>query len=104
MSCVPLVYSWDEQILPHGFFLTFVVELLQRQESGDDLYFELRKRVVQCRDVIQVSVSKNKIPGFLKLVDRKRWIEICYSCSCTNYCSQLREITSDAVESGSKEI
>ena len=98
MSCVPLVYSWDEQILPHGFFLTFVVELLQQQESGDDLYFELRKRVVQCRDVIQVSVSKNKIPGFLKLVDRKRWIEICYSCSCTNYCSQVREITSDAVE------
>ena len=98
MSCVPLVYSWDEQILPHGFFLTFVVELLQRQERGDDIYFELRKRVIQCRDVIQVSVSKNKKPGFLKLVDRKRWIENCYSCSCTNYCSQLREITSDAVE------
>ena len=98
MNCVPLVYSWDEQILPHGFFLTFVVELLQRRESGDDLYFELRKRVIQCRDVIQVSVSKNKIPGFLKLVDRKRWIEICYSCSCTNYCSQLQEITSDVVE------
>ena len=98
LSCAPLVYSWDEQILPHGFFLTFVVELLQRQERGDDLYFELRKRVIQCRDVIQVSVSKNKIPGFLKLVDRKRWIEICYSCITTSYCSKLREITSDAVE------
>ena len=100
MSCVPLVYSWDEQILPHGFFLTFVVELLQQQESGDKLYFELREDVIQCRYVIQVTVAKKKIPGCLKLVDRKRWIEICYSCShiSTKYCSQLREITSDRVE------
>ena len=98
MSCVPLVYSWDEQILPHGFFLTCVVELLRRQKGRDKVYFQLRERVIQCRDVIQVTVAENKIPGFLKLVDRKRWIEICYSCSTTNYCSKLREITSDAVE------
>ena len=98
MSCVPLVYSWGEQILPHGFFLTFVVELLRRQKGRDKIYFQLREHVIQCRDVIQVIVADNKIPGFLKLVDRKRWIEICYSCSTTNYCSKLREITSDAVE------
>ena len=98
MSCVPLVYSWDEQILPHGFFLTFVVELLRRQEGRDKVYFQLREHVIQCRDVVQVIVAETKITGFLKLVDRKRWIEICYSCSTTNYCSKLREITSDAVE------
>ena len=98
MSCVPLVYSWDEQILPHGFFLTFVVELLRRQEGKDKIYFQLREHVIQCRDVVQVIVAEKKIPGFLKLVDGKRWIEICYSCSTTNYCSKLQEITSDAIE------
>ena len=41
MNCVPFLYSWDEQILPHSFFLTFIVELLRRQEGGDMLYFEL---------------------------------------------------------------
>ena len=97
MSCVPLVYSWDEQILPHSFFPTFVVELL-RQQSRDNLYFELRIHVIQCRDVIQVVAARRNIPGFLKLVDRKRWIEICYSCSTTKYCSMIREITSYAVE------
>ena len=99
MSCLPLVYSWDDQILPHGFFLTFVVELLQRRESGDKIYFDLRKHVIQSRDVIQVTVAEDEIPGFLKVVDRKRSIEICYSCDTTSNCSKLREITSDAVKS-----
>ena len=98
MSCVPLVYSWDERILPHGFFLTCIVELFRRQKGRNKIYFQLREGVVQCRDVIQVIVAENKIPGFLKLVDRKRWIEICYSCRTTNYCSKLREVTSDAVK------
>ena len=100
MSCVPLVFTWDEQILPHGFFLTFVVELLHQKGVRDNIHFELKKDVLQCRYMIQVTVSKNKIPGFLKLIDRKRWIEICYFCSRmgTKYCPQLLEITSDAVE------
>ena len=98
LSCDPLVYSWGGQILPHGFFLTFVVELMQQQESGDKLYFELRDQVNQCRDEIQVTVAKKKIPGFLKLVNKKRWIEICYSCFSTEYCSKLQEITSDRIQ------
>ena len=71
-----------------------------QQESGDKLYFELRDQVNQCRHVIQVIVAKNIIPGFLNLVDRKRWIEICYSCTTTKYCSKLQEssTTSDAVK------
>ena len=32
------------------------------------------------------------------MVNRKRWIEICYSCSTTRYCSYLREIISNAVD------
>ena len=99
LSCVPLVFTWGECFLPHGFFLTFVVELLSQQEDEDKLYFELRKGVTQCRCEIQVVVAENYIPGFLKLIDRKRGIEICYSCNTTNYyCSKIKEITYDAVE------
>ena len=97
-SCVPLAFTWGGRILPHGFFLTLVVELLRQQEDEDDLHFELRKDVTQCRQEIQLIVAKSKIPGFLKMVNRKRWIEICYSCSTTRYCSDLREIISNAVD------
>ena len=97
MSCVPLVYSWDEQILPHGFFLTLVVELLRQQKSNDDLHFELRKDVIQCRHEIQLIVAKRRIPGVVKLVDRKRWVEVCYSGDM-RYCFQLQEVTTVAIE------
>ena len=97
MSCVPLVYSWDEQILPHGFFLTLVVELLRQKESNDDLHFELRKDVIQCRHEIQLIVAKRRIPGVVKLGDRKRWVEVCYSDDM-RYCRQLQEVTTIAIE------
>ena len=96
MSCVPLVYSWDEQILPHGFFLTLVVELLLQKESDDSLHFELRNDVLQCRHEIQLIVAKRRIPGVVKLGDRKRWVEVCYT-SDMRYCSQLRNIIDNAV-------
>ena len=98
-SCVPLAFTWGGRILPHGFFLTLVVELLQKIR-GNIRYFKLQEDIAQCREVIQVSApdSKIDIPGFVKLVDKKRWIEICYSCSTTRYCSDLREIISNAVD------
>ena len=77
-SCVPLAFVWDGRILPHDSFLALVVELLRQQEGEDNLHFELRKDVTQCRQEIQLIVAKSKIPGFLKMVNRKRWIEICY--------------------------
>ena len=97
MSCVPLVFTWNKQFLPHGFFLTFVVELLQK--STENHYFELMD-ITQCRYVLQVMVAKHKIPGDLKLVDKERWIEIRYSCSIVDrkFCSRLHEITRDAVK------
>ena len=97
--CVPLAFTWGQRILPHGFFLTLVVELLQKK-CGDIHNFELQEDIAQCREVIQVSApdSKIDIPGFMKLVDKKRWIEICYSCSTTRYCTDLREIISNAVD------
>ena len=67
---------------------------------ADIINFDLQEDIAQCREVIQVSApdSKIDIPGFVKLVDRKRWIEIFYSCSTTRYCSDLREIISNAID------
>ena len=96
LSCVPLAFTWDGRILPHGFFLTLVVELLRQQEGGDDLHFELRKDVTQCRHEIQLIVAKRRIPGVVKIVDRKRWVEICYSDD-VRYCSQLRVVVDNAI-------
>ena len=95
-SCVPLAFTWGGRILPHGFFLTLVVELLQKKRFN----FKLKEDIAQCREVIQMSApdSKIDIPGFVKLVDRKRWIEICYSCSTTRYCSDLCEILGNAID------
>ena len=92
----PLIFTWDEQILPHGFFLTLVVMLLRQTESNDSLHFELRKYVIQCRHEIQLVVAKRRISGVVKLANRKRWVEICYSGDMS-YCFQLREVITKAV-------
>ena len=96
-SCVPLVFTWDERILPHGFFLTLVVELLQQKQCRENIHFDFPRNVDQCRDMIQLTVVKKQLPGVMKLVDRKRWIEIYYS-SNTRYCVKLHAVISNAVE------
>ena len=97
ISCVPLVYSWDDQILPRGFFLALVVELLRQKKSDDDLHFELRKDVIQCRHKFQLIVAKRRIPGVVKLEDRTRWVEVCYSDDM-RYCHQLQEVMTIAID------
>ena len=96
LSCVPLAFTWGGRILPHGFFLTLVVVLLRRQEGEDNLHFELRKDINQCRHEIQLIVAKRRIPGVVKIVDRKRWVEVCYSDD-VRYCSQLRVVVDNAI-------
>ena len=95
-SCVPLAFTWGGRILPHGFFLTLVVDLLRQQEGEDNLHFELRKDVTQCRHEIQLIVAKRRIPGVVKIVDRKRWVEVCYSDD-VRYCCQLRVVVDNAI-------
>ena len=68
-SCVPLVFTWDERILPHGFFLTLVVELLTTKYNVEKYSFILisQKDVDQCRDMIQVSAPDSKETVYLVL-------------------------------------
>ena len=96
---VPLVLFWDDLILPHGFFLTVAVELLQKSRSGDSYEFQLRTDKPQWRGEIQVSEVDGRIPGVVKLGDRKRWIQVsCSSDSDITYCPLVHQLVHNATQ------
>ena len=96
---VPLALLWGDLILPHGFFLTVAVELLQKSRGGDSYEFELRTDKPQWRGEIQVSEVDGKIPGVVKLGDRKRWIQVsCSSVSDITYCSLVHQLVHNATQ------
>ena len=94
---VPLALLWGDLILPHGFFLTVAVELLQKSRGGDSYEFQLRKDKPQWRGEIQVSEVEGKIPGVVKLGDRKRWIQVSYS-SASTYCPLVHQLVHSATQ------
>ena len=93
----PLALLWGDLILPHGFFLTVAVELLQKSRGGDSYEFELRTDKPQWRGEIQVSEVEGKIPGVVKLGDRKRWIQVSYS-SASTYCPLVHQLVHSATQ------
>ena len=97
MHSVPLVFSWGERILPHGFFFTVAVELLGRSNEKGDIKFELRTDIAQCREQIQVNAVHGEIPGIVKLTNRTRWIQLC-SSSNAEYCHTIYKAVNTAVE------
>ena len=94
---VPLALLWGDLILHHGFFLTVAVELLQKSRGGDSYEFELRKDKPQWRGEIQMSEVEGKIPGVVKLGDRKRWIQVSYS-SASTYCPLVHQLVHSATQ------
>ena len=96
MHSVPLVFNWDEHILPHGFFFTVVVELLGRSKKRGDIRFELRTDIAQCREEIQMKAVHGEIPGVVKLINRTRWIQVC-SSSCAEYCPIIYKPVNTAI-------
>ena len=94
---VPLALLWGDLILPHGFFLTVAVELLQKSRSRDSYEFQLRTDKPQWRGEIQVSEVKRKIPGVVKLGDRQRWIQVSYSSAIT-YCPLVYQLIHSATQ------
>ena len=97
MHSKPLVFSWGERILPHGFFFTVVVELLGRSNEKGDIRFQLRTDIAQCREEIQMKAVHGKIPGVVKLINRTRWIQVC-SSSNAEYCPTIYKAVNTAVE------
>ena len=97
MHSVPLVFSWDERILPHGFFFTVAVELLGRSKEKGDMKFELRTDIAQCREEIQMKAVHGEMPGVVKLINRTRWIQVC-SSSQARHCPTIYKAVNTAVE------
>ena len=97
MHSIPLVFSWDERILPHCFFFTVVVELLGRSKEKGDIRFELCADIAQCREEIQMNAIHGEIPGVVRLIKRTRWIEVC-SSSQTRHCPTIYDAVNEAVE------
>ena len=97
MHSVPLVFSWGERILPHGFFFTVAVELLGRSNEKGDIRFELRTDIAQCREEIQMKAVHGEIPGVVKLINRTRWIQVC-SSSQARHCPTIYKAVNTAVE------
>ena len=97
MHSVPLVFSWGERILPHGFFFTVAVELLGRLKEKSDIRFELHTDIAQCREEIQMNAVHGEIPGVMKLINRTRWIQVC-SSSQARYCPTIYKAVNTAVE------
>ena len=102
-SSNPLALLWGEVILPHGFFVTAIVELQDKSGRDRGYVFELRKDIVQWREEIQLSEAKLKIPGVVKLTDRQRWIQVSYSGD-KSYCSRVYRVVISAIERASKRL
>ena len=91
-----LAFCWDERYLPHGFFFTITIELLNISDEAGDSIFILRddqQGFVQRREEIQVSGKQGKVPGVVKLMDRNEAVDTsvllwgrkllpCYSRCC----------------------
>ena len=84
-SCDPIVFSWDEKILPHSFFPTLIANLLQQNAK-----FALPKsRKEQKRH--RVNLRTPQIPGGLCLLDATQWIELHYYGD-QKHCPELRRM------------
>ena len=97
MHSIPLVFSWGERILPHGFFFTVAVELLGMSNEKGDIIFELCTDIAQCREEIQMKAVHGEIPGVMKLINRTRWIQVC-SSSQARHCPTIYKSVNTAVE------
>ena len=98
-SSVSLAFCWDEHYLPHGFFFTVAIELLNRSDEADDSIFILRtgqQGFVQSREEIQVIGKQGKVPGVVKLMDRKQWIQVSYS-GVVSYCPIIHDAVDTAI-------
>ena len=103
-SSVSSAFCWDERFLPHSFFFTVTIELLSRSDEAGDSIFEFilhtdQQGIVQCREEIQVSGKERKqgkVPGVVKLMDRKKWIQVSYF-GVERYCLVIHDAVDAAI-------
>ena len=73
-----------------------VVELLARPQKHCNYCFILLEDVPQWREEIQLSESERKIPGVIKIINQKQWIQINYSGDII-HCPKIFKVTDVAV-------
>ena len=98
MATVPLAFHWGEHLLPHGFFFTVAIEVL---DSDGEYKFELRTDIDQWRGEIQVSEASGKIPGVVKLTNKMRWIQVSTN-SFPRDCRVIYKVVKSAIKKAVK--
>ena len=92
-SCVPVGFTWNNCLLPHGFFFTVAIELLG---TASDYIFQLSTTQYQCRQEIVFHEKSHKIPGIVQLIDRITWIQVS-TTSPVEYCPVIFKSVEKAV-------
>ena len=92
-SCVPVGFTWNNCLLPHGFFFTVAIELLG---IASEYIFQLSTTQYQCRQEIVFHEKSHKIPGIVKLTDRITWIQVS-TTSPTKHCPVIFKSVEKAV-------
>ena len=94
----PLALLWDQHALPHGFFLTFVIEL-NKLGRKDCCRFQPCNDKPQLRNEIYLIEANQRIPGVLKLTDREKWIQVSYlGADISAYCSKVLDVIDRAIQ------
>ena len=94
----PLALLWDQHVLPHGFFLTFVIEL-NKLGRKDCCRFQPCNDKPQLRKEIYLIEANQRIPGVLKLTDREKWIQVSYlGADVSAYCSKVLDVIDRAIQ------
>ena len=79
---VPFGFTFENRILPHGFFFTFAIAFLGTTFS--DYVFKLCDKLHQCRHKLIFQEKNCRIPGTVTLTNRNTWIQV--STNPVEYC------------------
>ena len=95
--CDPLVFTWENKIVPHGFFPTLIANLLQ-QES---VFTLPRLEKEQKRHRVYLKCRNLKFPGAICVVDATLWLELHYYGN-QKYCPEIRTMVEKSISEVSR--
>ena len=94
-ECTPVGFTFNNHILPHGFFFTVVIAFLGAASS--DFVFELCPGEHQFRQEIVFVEKRNRIPGVVTLTNRNTWIQVSTE-NPVQYCPNILKSVKQAIE------
>ena len=98
-KCTPVGFTFNNHILPHGFFFTVVIAFLS---ASSDFVFELCPSKRQFRQEIVFEEKSHIIPGTVTLTDRNTWIQVSTNISepveLKKYCPNIFKSVKNAID------